>query len=85
MMNEENEIKPKLFKVASGNRHFDIFFILAYTANEALQIALDRNKNWAEFAENIQTIECLNVRDGFESEILIAPECIQGGLQNKKV
>ena len=36
-MSEKKEIKPRLFKVTAGERYYDKYFVIAYTANDALQ------------------------------------------------
>ena len=84
-MSEEKEIKPRLFKVTAGERYYDKYFVIAYTANEALQMVMDEFKHARNYALNIKGVECLNV-DGedYQSDIMILPECIQGGLQNRK-
>ena len=86
-MSEKREIKPRLFKVTAGTRYYDKYFVIAYTANEALQMVMDEYKHARDYALNIKSVECLNVHtDGMdgESDIMISPECIQGGLQNRK-
>ena len=85
MMSEEKEIKPRLFKVTAGIRYYDKYFVIAYTANDALQMVMDRFKHAQNYALEIKSVECLNI-DGdndYQSDIMISPECIQGGLQNK--
>ena len=84
-MSEKREIKPKLFKVTAGERYYDKYFIIAYTANDALQMVMDRFDHAQNYALNIKSVECINVDgDGdYQSDIMISPECIQGGLQNK--
>jgi hypothetical protein len=84
-MSEKREIKPKLFKVTAGERYYDKYFIIAYTANDALQMVMDRFEHAQNYALNIKSVECINVGGDFdyESDIMISPECIQGGLQNK--
>lgn len=84
-MSEKKEIKPRLFKVTAGTRYYDKYFVIAYTANEALQMVMDEFKHVRNYALNIKGVECLNV-DGedYQSDIMILPECIQGGLQNRK-
>ena len=87
-MSEKREIKPKLFKVTAGERYYDKYFIIAYTANDALQMVMDRFDHAQNYALNIKSIECINVggvggSGDYESDLMISPECIQGGLQNK--
>ena len=86
MMSEKKEIKPRLFKVTAGERYYDKYFVIAYTANEALQMVMDQFNHARDYALNIRSVECLN-GDGdndYQSDIMILPECIQGGLQNRK-
>ena len=84
-MSEQREIKPKLFKVTAGVRYYDKYFIIAYTANDALQMVMDRFDNAQNYALNIKSVECINVGgdSDYASDLMISPECIQGGLQNK--
>ena len=82
-MIEEKEIKPRLFKVTAGERYYDKYFIIAYTANEALQMVMDKFKRAPNYALEIKSVECLNWNGDYQSDIMISPECIQGGLQNK--
>lgn len=85
-MSEKKEIKPRLFKVTAGERYYDKYFIIAYTANDALQMVMDQFKHAQNYALNIKSVECINV-DGngdYTSDIMISPECIQGGLQSRK-
>ena len=82
-MSEKKEIKPRLFKVTAGERYYDKYFVIAYTANDALQMVMDEFKHATNYALNIQSVECLNIVDTYQSDIMISPECIQGGLQNK--
>ena len=44
---------------------------------------MDQFKHAPNYALNIQSVECLNIIDTYQSDIMISPECIQGGLQNK--
>ena len=83
-MSEKREIKPRLFKVTAGPHYYNKYFIIAYTANDALQMVMDRFELAQNYALNIKSVECINV-DSFEdaSDLMISPECIQGGLQNK--
>jgi hypothetical protein len=86
-MSEKKEIKPRLFKVTAGTRYYDKYFVIAYTANDALQMVMDQYKRAKDYALNIKSVECLNFHtDGMEEEsaIMILPECIRGGLQNRK-
>ena len=82
-MSEKKEIKPRLFKVTAGTRYYDKYFVIAYTANDALQMVMDQFARAQDYALNIQSVECLNIVDTYQSDIMISPECIQGGLQNK--
>ena len=84
-MNKEEEIKPRLFKVIAGERYYDKYFVIAYTANDALQMVMDKFKHAQNYALNIKSVECLNIGgdNDYQSDIMISPECIQGGLQNK--
>jgi len=86
-MSEEKEIKPRLFKVTAGERYYDKYFVIAYTANEALQMVMDKFKHAQNYALQIKSVECLNTdsQEDWYSDIMISPECIQGGLQNKKI
>ena len=82
-MIEEKEIKPRLFKVTAGIRYYDKYFVIAYTANDALQMVMDKFKRAPNYALEIKSVECLNWNGDYQSDIMISPECIQGGLQNK--
>jgi hypothetical protein len=82
-MSEEKEIKPRLFKVTAGERYYDKYFIIAYTANDALQMVMDQFARAQDYALNIKSVECLNWDGDYTSDLMISPECIQGGLQNK--
>jgi|TARA_R110000765_G_scaffold338868_1_gene429064 isocitrate dehydrogenase len=82
-MSEKKEIKPRLFKVTAGERYYDKYFVIAYTANDALQMVMDQFARAQDYALNIQSVECLNWNGDYQSDIMISPECIQGGLQNK--
>ena len=84
-MSEKREIKPRLFKVTAGERYYDKYFVIAYTANDALQMVMDKFKHAQNYALQIKSVECLNIEDDYQSDIMISPECIQGGLQNKKI
>jgi len=46
---------------------------------------MDRFDHAQNYALNIKSVECINVGgDGdYASDLMISPECIQGGLQNK--
>ena len=85
MMSEKKEIKPRLFKVTAGERYYDKYFIIAYTANDALQMVMDQFARAQDYALNIKSVECLNWDGDYQSDIMISPECIQGGLQNKTI
>ena len=86
-MSEKKEIRPRLFKVTAGERYYDKYFVIAYTANEALQMIMDKFKHAPNYALEIKSVECLNTdsQKDWYSDIMISPECIQGGLQNKKI
>lgn len=87
-MSEKKEMKPRLFKVTAGIRYYDKYFVIAYTANEALQMVMGQYKHAKDYALNIQSVECLNVHtNGMdeESNIMIQPQCIRGGLQNREI
>ena len=82
-MGNKREIKPRLFEVSAGSAHWENWYVIAYTANDALQIVLDQHKHYKDYAAHIKHVKCLNVTNEWESEIVIAPECLQtGGLKN---
>ena len=82
-MSKKQEIKPRLFEVSAGSAHWENWYVIAYTANDALQIVLDQHKHYKDYAAHIKHVKCLNVTNEWESEIVIAPECLQtGGLKN---
>ena len=82
-MGNKREIKPRLFEVSAGSAHWENWYVIAYAANDALQIVLDQHKHYKDYAAHIKHVKCLNVTNEWESEIVIAPECLQqGGLKN---
>ena len=81
--NGDSLISDELTKVGFADRQK--FNGSTAIAGDALQMVMDRFDHAQNYALNIKSVECINVGgdSDYASDLMISPECIQGGLQNK--